>query len=61
MPKPRLPRQLFWYVVVGGLTVVVDIGLLAVLHESYGVSLGIATTVAFCTCLLYTSPSPRDS
>jgi len=51
VPKPRLPRQLFWYVVVGGLTVVVDIGLLAVLHESYGVSLGIATTVAFCTAV----------
>jgi len=50
-PKPRLPRQLFWYLVVGGLTVVVDIGLLALLHESYGVSLGIATTVAFCTAV----------
>ena len=51
-PRPRLPRQLFWYVVVGGLTVVVDIGLLALLHESYGVPLGAATTVAFCTAVV---------
>lgn len=50
-PKPRLRRQLFWYLVVGGVTVVVDIGLLALLHEAYGVSLGIATTVAFCTAV----------
>ena len=51
---PRLPlrRQLFCYLVVGGLTVVVDIGLLALLHESYGVSLGLATTVAFCTAVV---------
>jgi len=52
VPKLRLPRQLFWYLVVGGLTVVVDIGLLALLHESYGVSLGLATTVAFCTAVV---------
>jgi putative flippase GtrA len=51
VPKPRLRRQLFWYLVVGGVTVVVDIGLLALLHEAYGVSLGIATTVAFCTAV----------
>ena len=52
VPRPRLPRQLFWYLVVGGLTVVVDIGLLALLHESYGVPLGLATTVAFCTAVV---------
>lgn len=51
MPKPRLPHHLFWYLVVGGLTVVVDVGLLALLHEVYGVSLGLATTVAFCTAV----------
>src|SRR6478752_1008809 len=51
VPKPQLPRQLFWYLVVGGVTVVVDIGLLALLHEVYGVSLGLATTVAFCTAV----------
>ncbi len=50
-PKPRLSHQLFWYLVVGGLTVVVDIGLLALLHEAYGVPLGLATTVAFCTAV----------
>ncbi|WP_344805056.1 GtrA family protein [Microlunatus ginsengisoli] len=52
MPRPRLQRQLFWYLVVGGLTVVVDIGLLALLHESFGVPLGVATTVAFCTAVV---------
>jgi putative flippase GtrA len=51
VPKPQLPRQLFWYLVVGGVTVVVDIGLLALLHEVYGVSLGLATTVAFCSAV----------
>jgi putative flippase GtrA len=51
-PRLRWQRQLFCYLVVGGLTVVVDVGLLALLHESYGVSLGLATTVAFCTAVL---------
>lgn len=51
-PRPRLQRQLFYYLVVGGLTVVVDIGLLGLLHESYGVPLGVATTVAFCTAVM---------
>ena len=51
---PRLPlqRQLFYYLVIGGLTVVVDIGLLVLLHESFGVPLGVATTVAFCTAVV---------
>lgn len=48
----RLPHQLFVYLVVGGVTVVVDIGLLALLHEVYGVPLGVATTVAYCTAVL---------
>ena len=52
VPGPRLRRQLFYYLVVGGLTVIVDVGLLAVLHESYGVPLGLATTVAFCTAVV---------
>ena len=50
-PGPRLPRQVFHYLVIGGLTVIVDLGLLALLHESYGVPLGVATTVAFCTAV----------
>jgi putative flippase GtrA len=45
-------RQLVYYLVVGGLTVIVDVGLLALLHESYGVPLGLATTVAFCTAVV---------
>jgi putative flippase GtrA len=52
VPRQRFHRQLFWYLVVGGLTVVVDIGLLALLHESFGVPLGVATTVAFCTAVV---------
>lgn len=51
VPKPRLPHHLFCYVIVGGLTVVVDVGLLALLHESFGVSLGLATTLAYCTAV----------
>lgn len=51
-PRPRLRRQLFSYVVVGGLTVVVDLGLLTLLHESYGAPLGVATTVAFCAAVV---------
>ncbi len=52
VPRPRLQRQLFSYVVVGGLTVVVDLGLLSLLHESYGVPLGVATSVAFCAAVV---------
>lgn len=52
VPRLRLQRQLFYYLVVGGLTVVVDIGLLALLHESYRVPLDVATTAAFCTAVL---------
>ena len=52
VPRLRLQRQLFCYLVVGGLTVVVDIGLLALLHESFGVPLGVATTVAFGTAVV---------
>jgi len=47
-----LRRQLFSYLVVGGLSVVVDVGLLALLHEFYRVPLGVATTVAFCTAIV---------
>lgn len=52
VPRLRWPRQLFRYLAIGGLTVVVDIGLLALLHESGGVPLGLATTVAFCTAVV---------
>jgi putative flippase GtrA len=52
VPRPRLQRQLLCYLVVGGLTVVVDIGLLALLHESFRVPLGLATTVAFGTAVV---------
>jgi putative flippase GtrA len=67
VPKPRLQRQLLVYLLVGGLTVVVDVGLLALLHESGGVPLGVATTVAYCTAVVVnfllnrTAMSSRDS
>lgn len=52
VPRLRLQHQLFCYLVVGGLTVVLDVGLLALLHESFGFPLGLATTVAFCTAVV---------
>lgn len=52
VPKPRSQRQLLSYLAVGSLTVVVDVGLLALLREAYGVPLGAATTVAFCSAVL---------
>jgi putative flippase GtrA len=51
VPRPQLRRQLFYYLAVGGLTVIVDVGLLALLHEFFGVPLGLATTLAFCTAV----------
>jgi putative flippase GtrA len=52
VPKLRLHYQLLCYLVVGGFSVVVDVGLLALLHEFYGVPLGVATTVAFGTAVV---------
>ena len=54
-PSGRAPgwqRQLLCYLIVGGLSVVVDVGLLVLLHESFAVPIGIATTVAFGTSLV---------
>jgi putative flippase GtrA len=51
-PRLRLQHQLLHYLVIGGLTVVVDIGLLGLLHESFGVPVGVATTVAFGTAVM---------
>jgi putative flippase GtrA len=52
VPTLPLQRQLFYYLVVGGLTVVVDVALLALLREFYGVPLGVATTVAYCSAVV---------
>jgi putative flippase GtrA len=49
---PGLQRQLLCYLVFGGLSVVVDVGLLVLLHESFAVPIGIATTVAFSISLV---------
>lgn len=48
---PRWQRHLISYLLVGGLTVLVDIGLLALLHEVGSVPLGVATTVAYCAAV----------
>lgn len=50
--EPRLQRQLLCYLAVGGLSVLVDVGLLALLREYFGVPIGLATTVAFGTALV---------
>ena len=52
VPTLPLQRHLFYYLVVGGLTVVVDVALLALLREFYGVPLGVATTVAYCSAVV---------
>ena len=59
MHPPSLPgrgsgwqHQLLRYLLIGGLSVVVDVGLLALLREWFGVPIVIATTVAFGTSLV---------
>jgi len=44
---------LFRYLVVGGLSIVIDVGLLYVLHGIAGVRLAVATTVAFLVSLVF--------
>jgi putative flippase GtrA len=54
-PSGRAPgwqRQVLRYLVIGGLSVVVDVGLLVLLRESFGAPIGVATTVAFGTSLM---------
>jgi putative flippase GtrA len=54
-PSERTARwhwDLVRYLVIGGFSVIVDVGLLALLHESFGVSIAIATTAAFGTSLV---------
>ena len=44
---------LFRYLLVGGLSIVIDVGLLYALHSIAGVQLSIATTVAFLVSLVF--------
>jgi putative flippase GtrA len=41
------------YLVIGGLSIVIDVSLLYTLHSIVGVQLGVATTVAFLTSLVF--------
>ena len=50
-PNERVPRVLR-FLVVGGLSAALDVGLLVVLRELVGAPLGVATTVAFWTALV---------
>ena len=54
-------RKVFWGV---GLTTIIAILILlglGVLRPSWGTETGTAVIVGISTCLLYTSPSPRDA
>jgi putative flippase GtrA len=44
---------LFRYLVIGGLSIVIDVSLLYTLHSIVGVQLGVATTVAFLVSLIF--------
>ncbi|MFX1818796.1 GtrA family protein [Pseudarthrobacter sp. CC4] len=57
-PVPRLAMVLYRHPVVrflavGGLSFALDLGLLAVLHEGFGVDLWIATPIAFVVSLVF--------
>lgn len=41
------------YLLIGGLSIVIDVSLLYVLHSIVGVQLGLATTIAFLTSLVF--------
>lgn len=48
-----LERRVVRFLVVGGLSFAIDLGLLMILHEVAGVALWIATPVAFVTSLVF--------
>ncbi|HET6826026.1 MAG TPA: GtrA family protein [Amnibacterium sp.] len=53
-PGPHSPRALLVrYLLIGGGSVVIDVGLLYVLHSLVGVQLSIATTIAFLVSLAF--------
>lgn len=45
--------HVFKFLVVGGLSFALDLGLLILLHEAFGVDLWIATPIAFLTSLVF--------
>jgi len=53
LPAHGSKALLFRYLVIGGLSLVIDVGLLYVLHSIVGVQLGIATAVAFLVSLVF--------
>lgn len=48
-----LNNYVFKFLLVGGLSFAIDLGLLFVLHEFFGVGLWIATPIAFLTSLVF--------
>ncbi len=48
-----LSRPLFRYIIIGGSTVVIDVGLLAVLKGAFGVNVYLAATVSYWASLLF--------
>lgn len=50
--SPQVSRALVRYVGIGILSIGVDVGLLVLLHQELGVSLAVATTLAYATSLV---------
>ena len=51
--QQSLRAKLIKFVIVGGTSAVIDIGLLVLLREGAGIAIPIATTIAFWTALFY--------
>lgn len=52
-PSPTLREKLTRFVIVGGTSAVIDVGLLALLREVGGLPIPVATTISFWTALVY--------
>lgn len=53
LARAILKHRVVRFLIVGGLSFVIDLGLLIVLHEAIGVAIWIATPVAFLTSLVF--------
>jgi putative flippase GtrA len=62
VPDPRGSRDLLIrYLVIGVASIGIDVGLLFVLHSLVGVPLGVATTAAFLTSLVFNFACNRST
>lgn len=48
-----LNNEIFRFIIVGGLSFAIDLGMLMLLHEVFGVELWVATPIAFLTSLVF--------